>query len=51
MHDYKVVMVELQKDGTTRTLTQTAHCRDRLEVIEWYGLDQPDIISYSITEV
>lgn len=51
MHTYKVVMIELQKDGSTRTLTQTAHCNDRQEVIEWYGLEEPDIVSYTITEV
>jgi len=51
MHDYKVTMVELQKDGTTRTIIQQAHCRDRQEVIDWYGLEQPDILSYTIVEV
>ena len=51
MHTYKITMVERQKDGTTRTLTQTAVCRDRQEVIEWYGLEEPDIVSYTIVEV
>lgn len=51
MHTYKVIMVELQKDGTTHTLTQTAYCRDRQEVIEWYGLDKEDIVSYTITQI
>ena len=51
MHTFKVTMVELQKDGTAHTLEQVAYCRDRQEVIEWYGLEQPDILSYSITQI
>ena len=34
---YKVTMVELQKDGTTRT--------------KFYGLNEPDILSFDIEEV
>lgn len=51
MHTYKVTMVERQKDGSTHTLEQTAHCRDRQEVIEWYGLEKPDIVSYTIVQI
>jgi hypothetical protein len=51
MHTYKITMEERQKDGSIRTLTQTAYCRDRQEAIEWYGLNEPDIVSYTITEV
>jgi hypothetical protein len=51
MHTYKITMEERQKDGSTRTLTQTAYCRDRQEAIEWYGLNEPDIVSYKIEEV
>ena len=50
-HTYKVTMNERQKDGSIRTLTQTAVCRSRSEVIEWYGLEEPDIISYNIEEI
>lgn len=50
MAKFKVVMEERQRDGSIRTLTQTAVCQNRQQVIEWYGLDQPDIISYKITE-
>ena len=50
-HTYKVTMNERQKDGSVRTLTQTAVCRNRSEVIEWYGLDEPDIVSYTIEEI
>lgn len=48
---FKITMVELQKDGTTRTITQTAVCRTRQDAIDWYGLKEPDILSYSIEEV
>lgn len=51
MRKYKVVMNERQKDGSVRTLTQTAHCESRQKVIEWYGLEEPDIVSYEITEI
>ena len=44
-------MVELQKDGSTRTLTQIAVCSTRQGVIDWYGLNEPDIISYQIEDV
>jgi len=41
-------MVERQKDGTTHTIEQTAVCETRRQVIEWYGLREPDIVSYKI---
>lgn len=50
MHTFKIVMRERQKDGSIRTLTQTAVCRSREDAIEWYGLTEPDIVSYEITE-
>ena len=43
-------MEERQRDGSTHTLTQTAVCQNRQQVIEFYGLNEPDIISYTITE-
>jgi hypothetical protein len=48
MNTYKVTMVEVQKDGSTRTITQTACCRDEKQVIDFYGLNEPDIKSYNI---
>lgn len=48
---FKITMVELQKDGSTRTLTQTAVCENRQTVIDFYGLKEPDIVSYNIEEV
>jgi len=48
MAKYKVTMVERQKDGTTHTITQTAVCRNEHEVINFYGLNEPDIVSYDI---
>ncbi len=44
-------MVERQKDGSTRTLEQTASCQTRRQVIDFYGLDEPDIVSYTIEEI
>jgi hypothetical protein len=43
-------MVERQKDGSTHTIEQTAVCSTRQQVIEWYGLNEPDIVSYKIEE-
>lgn len=51
MKKFEVTMVERQKDGSTRTITQTAVCRNMREVEEWYGLNEPDIVSYSIREL
>ena len=43
-------MEELGKDGKVRTLNQTAICENRQQVIEIYGLNEPDILSYEIEE-
>jgi len=51
MQKFEITMVERQKDGSTRTLTQTAFCRSRQEVIDLYGLKEPDIVSYTIKEI
>ncbi len=50
MATFKVTMVERQKDGSTHTIEQTAVCSTRKQVIEWYGLNEPDIVSYKIEE-
>lgn len=50
MAKFKVTMNEKQSDGSIRTLTQTAICDNRQQVIDWYGLNQPDIVSYDIQE-
>ena len=47
---YKVTMQERQADGSVRTLTQTAICGSRREVVEFYGLNEPDIVGYKIEE-
>ena len=44
-------MEERQKDGSIHTLKQMAICESRQEVIKWYGLEEPDIVSYTIEEV
>lgn len=51
MPKYNVTMVEKQPDGTTRTITQTAICRNEEEVVNFYGLNEPDIVSYDIKVV
>ena len=51
MHTYKVTMQERQPDGSIRTLTQTAVCTNKSQVIEWYGLTEPDIVDYTIETI
>lgn len=48
MKTYKVTMREQGADGKVRTITQFAHCETRQQVIDWYGLNQPDILDYQI---
>ena len=50
MRSFEITMDELGSDGKIRTIIQTAVCQNRRQVIEWYGLNQPDILSYTITE-
>lgn len=50
-HTYKVTMNERQHDGSIRTIEQIAICQSRQQVIEWYGLNQPDIVGYHIEEI
>ena len=50
MRRFEIVMKEMGKDGVVRTLTQTAFCESRQQVIDWYGLEESDILSYTITE-
>lgn len=41
-----------QEDGSVRTIEQKAICKGRKEeLIEPYGLNQPDIVSYTIEEI
>ncbi len=47
---FKVTMQERQKDGSIHTIEQTAVCQTRQQVIDWYGLNEPDIVSYKIEE-
>lgn len=48
MPKFKVTMRERQKDGSIRTITQTAVCQTEQQVVDFYGLKEPDIIDYSI---
>lgn len=47
---YKVTMQERQADGSVRTLEQISFAPSREAVIEWYGINEPDIVSYTIKE-
>ena len=51
MKTFKVTMQERGKDGVIRTITQTAVCESRKQVVDFYGLNEPDIVSYNIKEV
>lgn len=51
MKKFKVTMQERQPDGSIRTLTQTAVCTNKSQVIEWYGLTEPDIVDYTIETI
>lgn len=51
MATFIVTMKERGADGRIHTLEQTAVCKDRRQVIDWYGLNEPDIIEYNIQEV
>lgn len=48
---FKVTMNERQKDGSLHTIEQMAVCQTRQQVIDWYGLNEPDIESYTIVAV
>lgn len=51
MPKFKVTMKEKGRDGSIRTLEQTAICQSRQQVIEWYGLNEPDIVDYNIEPI
>lgn len=50
MKRFEITMKEMGRDGKVRTITQTAFCESRKQAINFYGLNEPDIISYSIKE-
>ena len=47
---YKVTMVE-SRNGKTTTLTQEVIASNEEQIINFYGLDEPDIIDYKIEVV
>jgi hypothetical protein len=51
MKKFEVIMQEMGRDGKVRILRQTAYCESEEDVIKWYGLNEKDIISYSIKEL
>ena len=51
MKQYRITMQEQGADGKVRTLTQTAYCETPEQAIEFYGLREPDILSYEVEEI
>lgn len=47
MAKFKVIMKEV---GSDHEIEQHACCDSRQQVIDWYGLDNPDIEYYNIIE-
>lgn len=50
IHQYRVTMVE-RRNGKDHKMTQEAFALSRVQVVEFYGLNQPDIVSYKIEEI
>ena len=48
---FRVTMQERQENGSVRTLAQVAVCPAEQDVIKFYGLNEPDIVSFDIKEV
>lgn len=51
MKTFEVTMKERGRDGKVRTLTQIAICQNEEAVVKFYGLNEPDIVSYHIREI
>lgn len=50
MKHFRVTMIEC-REGKVRELVQEVYCESRAKVIEFYGLNEPDIFSYRIEEL
>lgn len=50
MKTFEITMEELGSDGKVRTINQTAIAESQKQVIEFYGLNEPDILYYKIEE-
>lgn len=48
---FEVKMTEIGKDGKVRELTQRAYCENKQQVVNFFGLNNPDILDYTIEEV
>ena len=51
MKKFKVTMQVREKDGSIHTIERTATCCHHQQVIEWYGLNEPDIVWCKVVEV
>ena len=50
MRTFKITMNERQRDGSIRTIEQTAVCESAQDAVRLYGLEEPDIVYYTIEE-
>lgn len=51
MATFKVTMTEQGRDGSMLTIEQIADAPSRQHVIDWYGLNEPDILDYQIEQI
>ena len=50
MKHFRVTMIE-RREGKVLEIVQEAYCESRAQVVEFYGLNEPDIFSYRIEEL
>lgn len=48
---YKVKFTEILPDGTFHKSERTCSTLNKKQIIDFYGLDHPDILDYSIEEI
>lgn len=51
LHTFEIEMKEIQPNGCLYTTRRTARAETYEQVIENYGLDEPDIESYTIIQL
>ena len=50
MPKFNVTIEERAADGRVNIINQTAVCQNRQQIIDFYGLEEADVISYTIEE-
>ena len=51
MKKFEVTFEEVMPNGVTHICTRTAIVENRQAVIDWYGLEEPEVLSYKIVEI